>query len=85
MSAGAEKPKNSKTKSLIIIILSSLIALIYGISPLDVVPDAAVPVGFADDLVVAIAALLQVWRQIKNLKAPLPQSNEPKDEQTTHS
>ncbi len=85
MSAGAEKPKNSKTKSLIIIILSSLIALVYGISPLDVVPDAAVPVGFADDLVVAIAALLQVWRQIKNLKAPLPQSNESKDEQTTHS
>ncbi len=61
-------PKSTAKKPVITIIISILIALLYGISPVDIVPDGMIPVGFVDDVVVAIAAIIQVVRQIKNIK-----------------
>lgn len=46
-------------------ILVAVIALIYGASPIDVIPDVLVPFGFADDAVVLVGAVLVIWRIIK--------------------
>lgn len=40
-----------------------LIVLVYLISPIDLIPDALAPVGFADDLLVIIAALASYLKQ----------------------
>ncbi len=47
-------------------ILIAVGALIYGASPIDVVPELLVgPLGFGDDALVLIAAVVAIWRILK--------------------
>lgn len=47
-----------------------LAALAYFVMPFDAVPDLVFPVGFADDLAVALAALAAVGAQATNTSRP---------------
>ena len=41
------------------------LALLYGASPIDVIPDVLIPFGFGDDAVVLVGAGIAIWRILK--------------------
>jgi len=46
-------------------ILIGGLALLYGASPIDVIPDVLIPFGFGDDAVVLVGAGIAIWRILK--------------------
>lgn len=46
-------------------IIVGALALLYGASPIDVIPDVLVPFGFGDDAVVLVGAAIAIWRILK--------------------
>jgi uncharacterized membrane protein YkvA (DUF1232 family) len=46
-------------------IIIAVLALAYGASPIDVIPDVLVPFGFGDDAVVLVGAGIAIWRILR--------------------
>lgn len=46
-------------------ILVGGLALLYGASPIDIIPDVLIPFGFGDDAVVLVGAGIAIWRILK--------------------
>ncbi len=46
-------------------IIVGVLAIAYGASPIDVIPDVLVPFGFGDDAVVLVGAGYAIWRILK--------------------
>lgn len=46
-----------------------ILALIYDISPIDLVPDAIPVIGWSDDVLVTLVAAFNLFRQIRKPKA----------------
>jgi uncharacterized membrane protein YkvA (DUF1232 family) len=44
-------------------------ALLYGASPIDIIPDVIAPFGFGDDAVVLVAAGVAIWRILRGRAA----------------
>lgn len=58
---------NVKRRFIISLIL--LIAgIIYAISPVDIIPDVLVPIGWVDDIGVLLASFLYSWHSYRKLK-----------------
>ncbi|MCY7412567.1 MAG: DUF1232 domain-containing protein [Salinibacterium sp.] len=71
-------------RPVLVSVLIGIGALLYGASPLDIVPELfAGPLGFGDDAVVLVAAGVAIWRILGNRRrgaAPLrtePPRSEP--------
>jgi uncharacterized membrane protein YkvA (DUF1232 family) len=45
--------------------LTALAAIIYGVSPIDVIPDVLAPFGLADDALVLVAAGYTIYRVLR--------------------
>lgn len=54
-----------------------VVALLYFLSPLDIVPDVIPVAGFMDDLLVVILALMQVSKGKANTPSPPPSGDDP--------
>ena len=52
----------SNKRRVVATVLIAVAAVIYGISPIDVIPDLLGPLGFADDLAVFVGAGLGIWK-----------------------
>jgi hypothetical protein len=53
-------------------------ALLYGASPIDLVPELiAGPLGFGDDALVIVAAAVAIWRILSNRGNGMPPPTEP--------
>lgn len=62
----------------VVSVLIGLGALLYGASPIDLIPEiVAGPLGFGDDAVVLVAAGLAIWRILSNRAKGVPPSTEP--------
>lgn len=46
------------------------LALAYGVSPIDFIPDVALPVGLADDATAIVAAVVVIARLVSSAKKP---------------
>ncbi len=52
-------------------VLVAVGALVYGVSPIDVIPELLTgPLGFADDLAVLVGAGFAVWKLLSGGKGP---------------
>lgn len=60
MTSSTPAPNNRRRT--VAAILIGVAAIVYGISPIDIIPDVLGPLGFADDAGVLIAAGLGIWR-----------------------
>lgn len=59
-------PKLLKTLAAVVI---GIIAFVYGVSPVDLIPDPVFPVGIADDAAVWIAAIVAIVKLLQGRKA----------------
>ena len=61
----------------VVSVLIGLGALLYGASPIDLVPEIlAGPLGFGDDALVLVAAGVAIWRILSNRAKGVPPSTE---------
>ena len=61
----------------VVSVLIGLGALLYGASPIDLVPEIlAGPLGFGDDALVLVAAGVAIWRILSNRSKGVPPSTE---------
>ena len=61
----------------VVSVLIGLGALLYGASPIDLIPEVlAGPLGFGDDAVVLVAAGVAIWRILRNRRNGVPPSTE---------
>ena len=60
----------SRGRQVVVAILIGAAALIYGISPIDLIPDILGPLGFADDLVALLGAGLGIWKVLRSGTKP---------------
>lgn len=51
-------------------VATGVVALIWGASPVDIIPDVLGPIGFADDAAVLVAAAAIIWRLLSKAKKP---------------
>ena len=59
-----------KDHSILKVVLIGIGALLYGASPIDLIPEIlAGPLGFGDDAVVLVAAGVAIWRILKGRAA----------------
>ena len=59
-------------KKIVASVLIGAGALLYGISPIDIVPDLLGPVGLADDAVAILGAVAVITKLIAGAKQPTP-------------
>lgn len=45
-------------------VLVGAAAIVYGASPIDIIPELLGPIGLADDAVVVVGAALAIWRML---------------------
>lgn len=57
---------NNFNKTLAIILV--VFAIIYDISPVDLIPDIAIGIGQIDDIIATIVTVYNAWIQFKNRK-----------------
>ena len=61
----------SRRRQIITAALIAAGALVYGISPIDIVPEfLAGPLGLSDDIVVMISAALGIWNVLRPSRVP---------------
>ena len=61
----------------VVSVLIGLGALLYGASPIDLVPELlAGPLGFGDDALVLVAAGVAIWRILSNRSKGVPPTTE---------
>jgi uncharacterized membrane protein YkvA (DUF1232 family) len=53
-------------------VLLGAAAIVYGVSPIDLIPDLLGPLGIADDATVLVGAGLGVWRMLSKARKPKP-------------
>ncbi|GAA3872659.1 DUF1232 domain-containing protein [Tessaracoccus defluvii] len=57
-------------KKVIGAVATGVIAVLWGASPVDIIPDVLGPIGFADDAAVLIAAAAIIWKLLSGAKKP---------------
>lgn len=68
----------------VVSVLIGLGALLYGASPIDLIPEVlAGPLGFGDDAVVLVAAGVAIWRILSNRSKGEPPLNQQPQEPFT--
>lgn len=55
-------------------VLLGAAALVYGVSPVDLIPELLGPLGIADDAVVLSGAALGVWRLLATARKKKPEA-----------
>jgi uncharacterized membrane protein YkvA (DUF1232 family) len=55
-------PAPNNRRRTVAAVLIGIAAIVYGISPIDIIPDVLGPLGFADDAGVLIAAGIGIWK-----------------------
>jgi uncharacterized membrane protein YkvA (DUF1232 family) len=55
-------------RKVVVAVLIGVAALVYGISPIDIIPDVLVPFGFIDDAGVLVGAGIAIWQLLKGRK-----------------
>ena len=64
-------------RPVLVSVLIGIGALLYGASPIDLVPEIlAGPLGFGDDALVLVAAGVAIWRILSNRRKGEPPSTE---------
>lgn len=58
----------SRGRQIAAAVLIGVAALIYGVSPIDVLPEFLGPLGFADDLAVLAGAGFAIWKLLSGRK-----------------
>lgn len=66
----------SRSRQIVVVGLIALAALVYGVSPIDVIPDFLGPLGFADDLGAFVAAGVGIWKVLSTKRQPPPAAHE---------
>ncbi|MEL5991701.1 YkvA family protein [Microbacterium phosphatis] len=56
------------TRRVIGSVLVGAAALVYGASPIDIIPELLGPIGLADDAAVMVGAGLTIWRMLRHRK-----------------
>jgi len=56
------------TRRVIGSVLVGAAALVYGASPIDIIPELLGPIGLADDAAVMVGAGLTIWRLLRHRK-----------------
>lgn len=65
-------------RPVLVSVLVGLGALLYGASPIDLIPEIlAGPLGFGDDAVVLVAAGVAIWRILANRRKGEPPISQP--------
>ena len=65
-------------RPVLVSVLIGIGALIYGASPIDLVPEIlAGPLGFGDDALVLVAAGVAIWRILSNRRKGEPPISQP--------
>lgn len=63
----------SRGRQIAAAVLVAVAALIYGASPIDVIPELVTgPLGLADDLAVFVGAGFAIWKLLSGGKGPKP-------------
>ncbi|WP_345751431.1 YkvA family protein [Microbacterium rhizophilus] len=53
-------------------VLLGAAALVYGVSPIDLIPDVLLPLGIADDATFLVGAALGVWKLLSSARKKKP-------------
>lgn len=65
----------SKGRRIAAAILVAVAAILYGVSPIDVIPELLTgPIGLTDDLAVLVGAGFGIWKLLSGGRAPKPTS-----------
>jgi uncharacterized membrane protein YkvA (DUF1232 family) len=63
-------PKGSNNRRVVAAVLIGIAAIVYGVSPLDLVPEAILgPLGLLDDAGVIVGAGIAIWKLLQGRRA----------------
>jgi uncharacterized membrane protein YkvA (DUF1232 family) len=64
-------------RNIVAAVLVGIGAIVYGVSPIDFIPDVLFPVGYADDAALWVTAALGIWKLLSGRKSSGPDAAPP--------